>query len=125
MGNGSCSENIISKSFIAKKTFRGYGFVLFRGMHCEIARRVKNVCFARGPILTAAHAFRGGGVPKSPYTCSKARRQDIPSARYPWITFGIEAHAQYKRRSAASTVQGVGVWSGRFPARLRTFFFQS
>ena len=77
------------------------------------------MCFARGSILTAAHAFRGGGAPKSPYTCSKARRQDIPSARYPWITFGIEAHVQYKRRSAASTVQGVGVLSGRVPARGR------
>ena len=33
----------------------------------------------------------------------------MPSARHPWITHGIKARAQYKRRSAAGTVQRVGV----------------
>jgi len=33
----------------------------------------------------------------------------MPSARYPWNPFGIKARAQYKRRSAAVTVQRVGV----------------
>jgi len=33
----------------------------------------------------------------------------MPSARYPWIPLEIKARAQYKRRSAAGTVQRVGV----------------
>ena len=33
------------------------------------------------PIVTVAHAFRGGGTPKSPYTRPQARRQDLHSRR--------------------------------------------
>ena len=33
----------------------------------------------------------------------------MPSARYLWNSFGIKARAQYKRRSAAGTVQWVRV----------------
>jgi hypothetical protein len=33
------------------------------------------------PIVTAAHAFLGGGTPKSPYTRHPARRQDLCNRR--------------------------------------------
>jgi hypothetical protein len=34
------------------------------------------------PIVTVAHALRGGGTPKSPYARPQARRQDLRSRRY-------------------------------------------
>jgi hypothetical protein len=37
------------------------------------------------PIVTAAHAFRGGSTPKIPYMHPKARRQDLFNGRYAWI----------------------------------------
>jgi hypothetical protein len=37
------------------------------------------------PIVTAAHAFRGGGTPKIPYMRPKARRQDLYNGLYAWI----------------------------------------
>jgi len=45
------------------------------------------------PIVTAAHAFRGGGTPKIPYIHLKARRQDLYHGRYAWIVSRVYARA--------------------------------
>jgi hypothetical protein len=56
---------------------------IISGSEYEIARKMKNVCFSRWSIDTAARSFRGGGAPRSPYRRFKPRRLDIPSARSP------------------------------------------
>jgi hypothetical protein len=45
------------------------------------------------PIVTAAHAFRGGGTPKIPYIRLKARRQDLYHGRCAWIVSRVYARA--------------------------------
>ena len=53
------------------KFFGGTGLIYFG---VQDIFTVKSRCAWRGSIVTAAHAFRGGGARKRPYTCSKARR---------------------------------------------------
>jgi hypothetical protein len=42
-------------------------------------------------IVTAAHAFRGGGTFKIPYMRPKARRQDLLYGHYAWIVSRVYA----------------------------------
>jgi len=49
--------------------------------------------FEKCPIVTAAHAFRGGGTSKIPYMRPKARTQDLYNGRYAWIMSRVYARA--------------------------------
>jgi hypothetical protein len=41
--------------------------------------------FEKCPLVTAAHVYRGGGIPKIPYIRPEARRQDLYDGRCTWI----------------------------------------
>jgi hypothetical protein len=45
------------------------------------------------PIVTAAHAFRGGGTPEIPCIRPKVRRQDLYNGCYAWIVSRVYARA--------------------------------
>jgi len=62
--------------------------VRFRGLVWPgrfTAKRAFFFSLEKCPIVTAAHAFRGGGTHKVPYMRLKARRQDLLYGRYAWI----------------------------------------